>query len=625
MIVPGVLTGNRGSLLYSQHDIRKSVTAWNGIPIVVDHPKVDDRYVSARKPEILDRYGVGFVFNVSSVNGNLDGEAWIDIEKLRAVNPALANRTERGDKIEVSTGLGTENQPERGSYRGKEYTHRATNFAPDHLALLPTAKGACSLDDGCGLAVNEMKALVKAYEKSGTTLSFSEWSLEMEPCKCHGECQKCKSSFQKTVNNEFIMTDWSFQPTVNAEGVWRTTEDGSRIFISGSGEVRAGGPKGKVLKKGTGKGASGDKATGKSFTHGVHLREDGKGPSKAAQNEIAKLAEKHGGKFGSPTDKGSEFIFQTEQDAANFQKSVKASKFSKEAWPDDVSELDKPVTEKSKSQSALSSQESEFSKGLPKGYSIKEDSSGYHSIIKDGKTVGVLTGATDGGFFVEGVSDSTLHDHIRDIGGKSSGGSAQGSFKVKKTDFQSTKPESPEAATSGGTKALRDAEKEAGLKPGQSITKETPGKADIDDALKIKILKDYKSDSTKGDVGSFYEYKRAYLEKASTADKSTPTKETQIKSGDKQAKMQQLVSASIKAQFQATDSKTAKVDSTPKKPISVGKTVKFKSTNGTVSAKIEDYKKGSGGPDLVTVSYKLPGGKIKKATMPVSSFKSKME
>lgn len=30
-------------------------------------------------------------------------------------------------------------------------------------------------------------------------------------------------------------------------GVWRTTEDGSRIFISGSGEVRAGGPGGKVV------------------------------------------------------------------------------------------------------------------------------------------------------------------------------------------------------------------------------------------------------------------------------------------------------------------------------------------------------------------------------------------
>lgn len=32
-------------------------------------------------------------------------------------------------------------------------------------------------------------------------------------------------------------------------GVWRTTEDGSKIFISGDGEVRAGGPEGKVLGK----------------------------------------------------------------------------------------------------------------------------------------------------------------------------------------------------------------------------------------------------------------------------------------------------------------------------------------------------------------------------------------
>jgi len=157
MIVPGVLTGNRGPLLYRENEIAKSVHAWNNVPIVINHPQKDGKYISARQPEVLEKYGVGYVFNAQIKNGNLDGEAWVDLAALRRIDPSLAMRVEEGERLEISTGPGTENLSANGKLQGKDYTHIAQNFAADHLAILPDTKGACSLEDGCGLSVNEAK------------------------------------------------------------------------------------------------------------------------------------------------------------------------------------------------------------------------------------------------------------------------------------------------------------------------------------------------------------------------------------------------------------------------------------------------------------------------------------
>jgi len=200
MIVPGVLVGNRGPLLYVESEIRKSVHAWNGVPVVVNHPRRSGRHVSARTPEVINSVGIGYVYNATIKDGNLDAEAWIDIEKVRQVDAVLAERIERGESIEVSTGLGTENEEVRGTYNGREYEAIARNYAPDHLAILPDERGACSLNDGCGLSVNELSGLVDQYERSGTSAPFSQWYLEMTEnetehgsCQCGGACGKCPS------------------------------------------------------------------------------------------------------------------------------------------------------------------------------------------------------------------------------------------------------------------------------------------------------------------------------------------------------------------------------------------------------------------------------------------------
>lgn len=210
MIVPGVLTGNRGSLLYPEQEIRRSVTAWNGVPVVINHPRKDGRHVSARHPSVLDEVGVGMIFNARiSKSGSLEAEAWIDIEKLRRVDSSLAERIERGDPIEVSTGLGTENELSEGTYNGRPYKAIAKNYAPDHLAILPNERGACSIDDGCGLSVNELSKLVEQYEASSSKLPFSQWYAELNAneeseieihggCRCGGTCGEC----QEITDNE---------------------------------------------------------------------------------------------------------------------------------------------------------------------------------------------------------------------------------------------------------------------------------------------------------------------------------------------------------------------------------------------------------------------------------------
>ena len=159
MIVPGVLNGSQGRLLYTPSEIAKNPQQWNGVPLTIGHPKDDSgRYVSARSPAILDRYKIGEVFETNA-EGRLVSEAWFDVELLtRSKHPQasiIRNKLERGEPIELSTGLFTTNQPApRGSsWFGQPYDYVATDFRPDHLAVLVDQKGACSQEHGCGIGV----------------------------------------------------------------------------------------------------------------------------------------------------------------------------------------------------------------------------------------------------------------------------------------------------------------------------------------------------------------------------------------------------------------------------------------------------------------------------------------
>ncbi len=159
MIVPGVLPGSHGPLFYPPEENVRSPHDWNGMPVVVYHPLVNGTPVSARTPEVWDSHEIGRVYNATASPADpvLRSEAWLDIEDANRVDPRVVLDIEAGRDIEVSTGLGLDEEPaEEGTvFNGVSYRATARNYRPDHLAILPDQKGACSLKDGCGIRLNQ--------------------------------------------------------------------------------------------------------------------------------------------------------------------------------------------------------------------------------------------------------------------------------------------------------------------------------------------------------------------------------------------------------------------------------------------------------------------------------------
>jgi hypothetical protein len=165
MIVPGVLNGSKGALYYSPEEIAKSVTAWNNIPITVSHPETGG---SAKDVNVLERQGIGVVRRSRIVNGTLKADGWFDIEKTKNVDAWVHDCLARGKPFELSTGLYTKNTPAEpgATYKGRSYAFVASDYRPDHLAVLPNQVGACSLRDGCGVLVNSSGGRTETQAKT---------------------------------------------------------------------------------------------------------------------------------------------------------------------------------------------------------------------------------------------------------------------------------------------------------------------------------------------------------------------------------------------------------------------------------------------------------------------------
>jgi hypothetical protein len=184
MIVPGVLKGSQGPIYYPPEENSRDPAAWNHMPVVVYHPQTGGRPVSARDPDVLEKQQVGYVFGSTIANdGRLKGEAWIDEEWAREKDKRVLEALEGGRPMEVSTGLFLDQEPAAENSRdarGRPYDYTARNYRPDHLALLPDQKGACSIDDGCGLMVNS------AGEEYFTTANCGGPGGKPGPCPTAG-------------------------------------------------------------------------------------------------------------------------------------------------------------------------------------------------------------------------------------------------------------------------------------------------------------------------------------------------------------------------------------------------------------------------------------------------------
>jgi len=142
LIVPGVLKGSQGALFYSADEIAKNVDSWNGVPLTIGHPGG-----SARTPDML-QLEIGRILNARIENSKLVADGYFETGLLPE---SVAAQLRSGEKLEISTGLFTQNDDAPGDYNGKPYTHVATQYRPDHVALLLNDVGACSLQDGCGV------------------------------------------------------------------------------------------------------------------------------------------------------------------------------------------------------------------------------------------------------------------------------------------------------------------------------------------------------------------------------------------------------------------------------------------------------------------------------------------
>ena len=124
-IVPGVLNGSQGPLFYPPEETSKDVGQWNSVPLVVYHPTDSlGRPVSAKHPGVIKSSGIG-VARETTYNGKLQHEGWFDLAKTKLVDKRVYNALIKGQKLELSTGLYTRNEPapDGSVYNGRPYTH----------------------------------------------------------------------------------------------------------------------------------------------------------------------------------------------------------------------------------------------------------------------------------------------------------------------------------------------------------------------------------------------------------------------------------------------------------------------------------------------------------------------
>ncbi len=151
MMVEGVHVGSAGPTYYSANKLSEHPDAWNAKPIVVYHPNKNGVPVSACSKEILEKQSVGIILNAEFEANRLKAEAWINERKADKVYPGLLALLRSGGIMEVSIGHFTEDVEESGIWNNETYERRVTVIKPDHLALLPTEIGACSVQDGAGI------------------------------------------------------------------------------------------------------------------------------------------------------------------------------------------------------------------------------------------------------------------------------------------------------------------------------------------------------------------------------------------------------------------------------------------------------------------------------------------
>lgn len=154
---------SRGAEFVPTEELGFAPAAWNGRPVVPNHPNGGKS--SANSPEMLEGLCFGRVFNARYEEGDLRMDAWLDVERARELGgdaEAVIERVLAGEMVEVSLGAWVSVEETPGvSPNGEKYDFIWRSITPDHLAMLPKGvRGACSIERGCGAprAAQEIEA-----------------------------------------------------------------------------------------------------------------------------------------------------------------------------------------------------------------------------------------------------------------------------------------------------------------------------------------------------------------------------------------------------------------------------------------------------------------------------------
>lgn len=155
ILTEGVHNGSEGAFYYPVDELSKTPVAWDHKPVVVYHPTMNGKGISACSPDVLNTQKVGIMLNTKFEGGRLKSEAWIDKSRVDLVDPRIMQAVANKEMMELSTGVFVDNDPTAGEWKGENYVGIARNLRPDHLALLPDQIGACSIKDGAGFLRNQ--------------------------------------------------------------------------------------------------------------------------------------------------------------------------------------------------------------------------------------------------------------------------------------------------------------------------------------------------------------------------------------------------------------------------------------------------------------------------------------
>lgn len=146
-----VKAGVLGKSLLTQTEMEKSLQAWNGISLTMNHPQIDGDFVGINQ---APDFNIGF-FDEPVLDGDrIKGRMWLNthlLSKYEEVGALILDRIVNDVPTDVSTSYYYDKQQGPGQFNGETYEYATLNITPDHIAILPEQVGNCSWTDGCGI------------------------------------------------------------------------------------------------------------------------------------------------------------------------------------------------------------------------------------------------------------------------------------------------------------------------------------------------------------------------------------------------------------------------------------------------------------------------------------------